>query len=117
MNPFNLEFDPAKDIDWKVNQLEKFIDKLTPIDNLIISEDIFNNDNDIEKLRSLYGINFFKRPQVNPDYLKRELILNYDDIQEEMIKLGYVARINIAINKLRFLVKSNKIIKNVIGKL
>ena len=90
---------------------------MTSIDNLIISEDIFNKDAAIETLRSMYGINFYKRPQNNPDYLKRQLIINYDDIQANMIKLGYVARINTAINKLRLHSKSKKIIKNTIGKL
>ena len=117
MDPFLLEFDYAKDIDWKIVQLEKFVENLTTIDNLIISESIFNKESEIEKLRSTYGINFYKRPQVNPDYLKRELILNYSEIQAEMIKLGYVARMNTAISKLRLHVKSKKIIKNIIGKL
>ena len=117
MDPFNLEFNYEKDIDWKVDQLERFVDQLTPIDNLIISEDIFNKDRAIETLRAMYGINFYKRPQVNPDYLKKELILNYDDIQAEMIKKGYVSRVQKAISRLRIKAKSKKLIKNVIGKL
>jgi hypothetical protein len=117
MDPFVLDFNYEKDIDWKVNQLEKFIDNITSIDNLIISEDIFNKDAAIETLRSMYGINFYKRPQNNPDYLKRQLIINYEDIQANIIKLGYVSRINVAINKLRWHAKRKEIIKNVVGKL
>jgi hypothetical protein len=117
MNPFVLDFNYEKDINWKIEQLENFVENLTPVDNLIISEDIFNKDAAIETLRSMYGINFYKRPQNNPDYLKRQLIINYDDIQAEMIKLGYVSRMNVAINKLRWHARSKEIIKNVVGKL
>lgn len=87
------------------------------IDNLIISEDIFNKNSCIEQLRSTYGIDFYKRDQTNPDYLKKELITNYNEIQAQMIKLKYVSRYTVATNKLRLIAKNKRIIKNVIGKL
>jgi hypothetical protein len=116
-DPFPLEIDYQRDIEWKIQQLENFVKNVPVIDNLIISEDIFNKDSCIEQLRSTYGIDFYKRNQTNPDYLKKELITNYNEIQAQMIKLRYVSRYTVATNKLRLIAKNKRIIKNVIGKL
>jgi hypothetical protein len=116
-DPFPLEIDYQRDIEWKIQQLENFVKNVPVIDNLIISEDIFNKTSCIEQLRSTYGIDFYKRNQTNPDYLKKELITNYNEIQAQMIKLKYVSRYTVATNKLRLIAKNKRIIKNVIGKL
>ena len=113
--PLNLE--PARDFEWKIQQLEKFIDNLPPIDNMIISESIFNEDSSIETLRSMYGIDFYKRDQESPDYLKKTLISNYNDIEESLIKHGYLARYQKVLTRLRIEIKKRQAIAFTTGRL